>query len=323
MHIGIDIMGGDHFPEAPVRGAVLAQKQLSGKARLVLIGDENIIRSELAKCQASVADFDIVHTPDYVEMSDSPTRALIKKPKASINLGIQLTKEKKVDAFISAGNTGALLVASVMGLGTIPGVLRPTIAVPFPYGNGKTSIICDVGANVDSKPEVLNQFGLLGSIYMKAMHNMNSPRVSLINVGEEKSKGPQIIQTAYGLMEQNQKLNFIGNTEGWDFYDGKSDVYVCDGYTGNIILKFGESFYNVLKARYSDDPYIEMYNYENTGGLPFLGVKGIVLVGHGKSGPEAFENSIYTAIKEIEARLNEKIEAAFREVNQQPELTTE
>lgn len=323
MHIGIDIMGGDHFPEAPVRGAVQAQQKLQDKARLVLIGDEKIIRSELEKNQASVADFDIVHTEDFVGMSESPTRALIKKPKSSINLGIQLTKEKKIDAFISAGNTGALLVASVMGLGTIPGVMRPTIAVTFPYGDGKTSIICDVGANVDSKPEALNQFGLLGSVYMKAMYNMETPRVSLINVGEEKSKGPQAVQQAYKLLSDNSKLNFIGNTEGWDFYAGKSDVYVCDGYTGNIILKFGESFYEVLKARLPDDPYVEIYNYENTGGLPFLGVRGVVLVGHGKSGPMAFENSIYTAAKTIEAGLNQKIEAAFRQANEAPELTNE
>lgn len=313
MRIGIDIMGGDLFPTAPVRGAVLAQQKLQQKARLVLIGDETLIRAELEELQASAADFDIVHTPDFISMSDSPARALIQKPKASINLGIQLLKEKKINAFVSAGHTGAMLVASVLGLGTIPGVIRPTIAVPFHYGEGKISLICDVGANIDSKPEALNQFGLLGSVYMKAMYNMDKPRVSLINVGEEKSKGPQVVQAAYGLMTENPKINFIGNTEGWDFYEGKSDVYVCDGYTGNIILKFGESFYQVLKARYGADPWVETYNYEHTGGLPFLGVSGIVLVGHGKSQAPAFENMVHTAIKEIETGLNDKIRTSFQE----------
>ena len=317
MHIGIDIMGGDSFPVSPVKGAVLAQKKLREKARLVLIGDQELIRSELNKLQASETDFDIVHTSDFVTMSESPTRALSQKPKASINLGIQLLKEKKINAFVSAGHTGALLVASVLGLGTIPGVLRPTLAIPFPYGEDKISVICDAGANIDSKPEALNQFGLLGSVYIKAMYNIDQPKVALINVGEEKSKGPQAVQAAYALMTDNPTLNFIGNAEGWDLYAGKSDVYVCDGYTGNILLKYSESFYQVLKSRYFDDPWVESFNYEHTGGLPFLGVSGIVLVGHGKSQANAYENMIYTAIKEIETGLNDKIRIAFQEFTQE------
>ena len=314
MRIGVDIMGGDFVPHAPVEGAILANLQLGQDVTLVLIGDQEQIQAELRRQNADPNEFEIVHTDDFISMKESPTRAIAKKPHASINVGLRMVKENKLDGFVSAGNTGAVLVGSIMGLGKIQGVQRPTIGVLFPNHLGKLSLICDVGANVDSKPETLLHFGILGSTFMKAVWNVENPQVGLLNIGEEESKGPQTVQAAHKLMRESEHLQFIGNVEGRDIYEGQADVIVTDGYAGNIVLKFAESLYDIFSRRIPDDEAIQTFNFENYGGVPILGIKGISIIGHGISTGKAIARMIQTAAEAAKVRLVEQIESAFADI---------
>lgn len=316
MRIGVDIMGGDFWPEAPVLGAILARRELPEGVSLVLIGDKDTILKEFERQGADPKSFEIVHADQYVGMEESPTKALVQKPASSINVGIGLVKKKHLDGFVSAGNTGAMLVASIMGLGKIGGVNRPTIGVIFPSQDGASTLLCDVGANVDAKPETLYHFGVLASTYMKHVMKVENPRVSLLNIGEEKSKGPQVVQSAFQLMEDSPLINFIGNVEGRDIYKGKADVYVCDGYTGNIVLKFGESLYDVMRSRYPSDEFIETFNFERYGGVPILGINGISIIGHGISTGKAIANMIHTAVEAVQSQLVEQVTAAFQSIHE-------
>ncbi|MEM0996680.1 MAG: phosphate acyltransferase PlsX [Bacteroidota bacterium] len=315
MRIGVDVMGGDYWPEAPVSGALLARLEMGEELSLVLIGDEATIHAELVRQNADPAAFEIVHTPEYVGMSDSPTRAMSQKPRSSINLGIGMLKSQQLDGFVSAGNTGAMLVGSIMNLGKIGGVNRPTIAVFFPTGEGRVALLCDVGANVDCKPEALYHFGVLGSVFMERVLKIPNPRVALLNIGEESSKGPQVVQQAYANMAESPFINFTGNVEGRDIYHGKADVYVCDGFTGNVVLKFGESLYDVFQSRYPEDDFIKTFNFERYGGVPILGINGISIIGHGISTGRAFVSMIRTAMEAIEAQLVDHLRAAFQSIN--------
>jgi glycerol-3-phosphate acyltransferase PlsX len=312
MRIGVDILGGDFWPEAPVEGAVLALDKFGPDIELVLIGDENLIRQELAKHGADPSRFSIVNCTEMVGMEESPTKGIASKPNSTINVGIGMVKTGQLDGFVSAGNTGAMLVASIMGLGRIPGVNRPTIGALFPNHNGEPILLLDVGANVDSKPEHILHYARLGSIYMESVRKVEKPRVGLMNVGEEESKGPADVKAAHALLKESGRLNFVGNVEGRDIYHGKADVYVCDGYTGNIILKFGESMYDVLKSRYAGDAFIEAFNFENYGGVPILGIRGISIIGHGISNGKAIASMIGSAVEAVRNGLVQKIEAAFQ-----------
>jgi glycerol-3-phosphate acyltransferase PlsX len=315
MRIGVDIMGGDYAPAAPIEGAILARTALGARAEIVLIGDEALIHAELkARGQAPEA-FSIVHTDQAIGMDESPTKAVASKPRSTINVGIGMVKQKLLDGFVSAGNTGAMLVASVMGLGKIPGVMRPTIGVMIEIGDGKKALLCDVGANVDCKPEVLYQFGILSKVFLESVHKIANPRIGLMNVGEEEGKGPEVIKAAYSLMKASDKFQFIGNVEGRDIYRGHADAFVCDGFTGNVVLKFGESMYELLKGRFPGDDFIETFNFENYGGVPVLGVKGISIIGHGISTAKAVESMIASAVLAAESNLVSKIEAAFESFN--------
>lgn len=311
MRIGIDIMGGDFMPAAPVEGAVQAFRHYGGSVRLVLIGKKDLILAELARHNANPSDFEIVHTDEYIEMKDSPAKALAQKKESTINIGIQMVKEHKLDGFVSAGNTGAMLVASILGLGNIPGVSRPTIGVLFRNFNGKPSLLCDVGANLECRPEIIQQFGILGSVFMTEVMKIENPKVALMNVGEEEKKGPPDVVEAHQLLKNSPHLNFIGNAEGRDLYTGHADVYVCDGFTGNIVLKFAESMYDVLKARYPQDEFMETFNFENYGGVPILGIKGISIIGHGISTGKAISAMIDKAVAAAGSSLVEKITSAF------------
>jgi glycerol-3-phosphate acyltransferase PlsX len=312
MRIGVDVMGGDFWPEAPIKGAILAREELDESVSLVLIGDAAVIRAELEKQKADLSGFEIVHTDQYIGMEESPARALQQKPRATINLGLGMVKEKHLDGFVSAGNTGAMLVGSIMVLGKIVGVNRPTIGVYFRNIHGTFSLLCDVGANVDCKPETLFQFGLLGSIYMEHVAGVANPRVALLNIGEEDKKGPQIVQQAHALMAQSDLINFTGNVEGRDIYEDKADVYVCDGFTGNIVLKFGESLYDILKSRYPADEFIKTFNFERYGGVPILGIDGISIIGHGISTGNAIAGMIRTAVGAAQSQLVEQVKTAFQ-----------
>lgn len=314
MRIGVDIMGGDFFPQAPVEGALIAQNTLGKDVQLVLIGDQDVIHAELKAQGVQASSYEIVHADSFISMEDSPTKAILSKPGSSINLGIGMVKSKQLDGFVSAGNTGAMLVGSIMGLGKIPGVSRPTIGVLFPNDQGKLSLLCDVGANVDCKAETLLQFGILGSLFMESVLKIKSPRVGLLNIGEEPGKGPLAVRTAHGLMQDSEHIQFIGNVEGRGIYTGAADVIVTDGHTGNIVLKFAESLYDVFSRRHPSDEAIQTFNFENYGGVPVLGIRGISIVGHGISTGNAIARMIQNAATAVASDLVPKIETAFQSI---------
>ncbi|MGQ9863410.1 MAG: phosphate acyltransferase PlsX [Bacteroidia bacterium] len=307
MRIGIDVLGGDYAPIAPLQGIANALPKLPQNTQLILLGPENLIRSQMSRLGIPPSYVQILDAPEAIDMHDNPSKAILQKPRSSIAVGMQMLKEKHLDAFISAGNTGAVLVAAVVKLGTLPGVSRPTLAAFFPYAHKKFSIICDVGANVDCKPETLLQFAELGSTFMREVLRIPNPKVALLNIGEEPSKGNLVVQQAYALFQNRSSIHFVGNAEGRDLIRGVADVYIVDGFVGNILLKFGESIYELLKENVPSSPHLELLNYENIGGLPLIGVQGNVIIGHGISGPRAFENMIFRAIEVIEAKITEKL----------------
>ena len=311
MKIGIDIMGGDFAPDATVSGVILAQKLLPSTVRLVLIGDEEQIKSCLVKKGADVGNFDIAHAPEVITMGEHPTKAFSQKPNSSIVLGFSLLKEKKIDAFASNGNTGAMLVGSMFSAKTISGVIRPCITSILPKENGGMGLILDVGINADCKPDVLYQFGVLGSLFAQHVYGIKKPKVGLLNIGEEPEKGNLVSQAAHGLMKDSKDFNFIGNVEGRDIFGDMSDVVVCDGFTGNIVLKQAEALYTTLKRRGLSDDYFERYNYENYGGTPILGINSTVMIGHGISNDVAVKNMLLLTRDIVEAQLSDKIKQAF------------
>ncbi len=312
MKIGLDIMGGDYAPDATVSGAVLAHKELPKDVRLVLIGDKEKITAALNKEGAEVSDFDIVHTTEIIGMGEHPTKAFSQKPNSSISVGFHLLKEGKIDGFASNGNTGAMLVGSMFSVKAVPGVIRPCITSLLPKENGGLGLILDVGSNADCKPDVLYQFGVLGSLFAKHVYGIDNPKVALLNIGEEPEKGNLVTQAAYGLMKDSKDFNFIGNIEGRDIFGDHADVTVCDGFTGNVVLKQAEAFYTMIKKRKLSDDYFDRFNYENYGGTPVLGINSTVMIGHGISNNIAVKNMLLLTKSIIEANLAEKIKLAFQ-----------
>lgn len=311
MRIGLDIMGGDFAPAATISGAVLSLDLLPKDVTLVLIGDEKIIQEGLKKGNAVSDRYEIVHAPDVIGMAESPIKAFTQKPKSSISVGYHLLMGKKIDSFASAGNTGAMLVGAMYSIKTIPGVIRPCLTSMVPKESGKMGVLLDVGANADCKPDVLYQFGILGSLYVEHVYGIKNPKVGLMNIGEESGKGNLISQAAYDIMDATKQFNFVGNIEGFDLFNEKADVIVCEGFTGNVIIKQAEAIYELLKRRNILDPFIENFNYENHGGSPILGVNSAVVVGHGISNANAIKNMILLSKNVAETKLSEKIKNAF------------
>jgi glycerol-3-phosphate acyltransferase PlsX len=311
MRIGLDVMGGDYAPDAPIAGAVLAQQLLPNDVRIVLIGDEQQITELLAKHGADKNNFDIVHTSEVIGMGEHPTKAFTQKPNSSITIGFGLLAAKKIDAFASNGNTGAMMVGSMFAIKAIPGVIRPCITTILPKEDGTVGLLLDVGINADCKPDVLCQFGLLGSLFAEYVYGIKNPKVGLLNIGEEPEKGNLLAQAAHGLMKESKDFNFIGNIEGRDIFDNKADVVVCDGFTGNVVLKLAESTYTTLKRRGLCDDYFERYNYENYGGTPLLGINSTVMIGHGISNAKAVKNMLLLTKEVVDAKLSEKIQKAL------------
>lgn len=312
MRIGLDVMGGDFAPKATLDGAILAHKELTSDIRIVLFGDEEIIHAHLKEANFDSCNFDIIHTSEVIEMGDQPTKAYPQKPNSSIVIGFNMLKKNEIQGFASAGNTGAMLVGSVYTIKAIEGVLRPCITTILPKENGDLGVLLDVGINPDAKPEVINQFAILGSIYAENVLGIKNPKVGLLNIGEEEEKGNLLCQAAFRLMHESNDINFVGNVESRDFFKEKADVIVCDGFTGNIALKLVETFYRMLMKRNMVDDYFARFNYENYGGTPILGVNSTVVVGHGISNATAIKNMILLTKDVYQAQLSNKIETAFQ-----------
>ncbi|MEY3270373.1 MAG: phosphate acyltransferase PlsX [Bacteroidota bacterium] len=311
MKIGLDVSGGDFAPQATIDGALLAKKELGNDVTIVLFGDELVIQKELASRAQSADLFEIIHAPEVITYHDHPTRALPKKPNSSIAVGFEKLAKGLIDVFASNGNTGAMLVGSMYKLNTIPGVIRPCITSTLPTINGGNSVLLDVGSNADCKSDVLYQFAVLGSVYAATVLEIENPKVALLNIGEEDSKGNLLSIATYKLLSETDELNFIGNVEGRDIFTGVADVIVCDGFTGNIVLKEAEGIFTLMKKRGIQDAYFDRFNYENYGGTPILGVKGNAIIGHGISNDIAVKNMILHAHNVVSSELTEKINQAF------------
>ena len=327
MIIAVDAAGGDYYPENPVKGSIQALEEDSDLT-VVLVGPEEQVNDELSNYEYDKKRLLVEHAPEIIGMDESPAQAVKTKQNSSIVKGIGMQKAGKCNAFISAGNTGALLAASTFLLGKLEGVSRPTIAAVYPTVKG-VRLLLDVGANLEMRPEMYVQFAHMGKIFAREIMGVENPQVGLLNVGEEEEKGTDTLKEAY--RELRDLPNFVGNIEGRDIFAGKADVFLCDGLVGNILLKFGESIPGaletfigkgikklglgqeeaktvgkVLKASLAE------FDSERIGGVPFLGVDGVSMVGHGSSSPLAIKNMILNAAKCVDHNINEKIVASLK-----------
>jgi glycerol-3-phosphate acyltransferase PlsX len=328
--IAVDAMGGDYAPENVIEGAIMALRESNNRFEIVFVGDEKKIKNELRKYDTIGLNYSIVDAPQVIGMDDIPTVALRRKKNSSIVVGMKLHSDGEVDAFASAGNTGAVLTAATFILGRIEGISRPTIGSVFPTESGRKSIMLDVGANVDCKPNHLFEFAIMGSIYSSEILGQKNPKVALLNIGEESTKGGDVVLQAYQLLSES-KLNFVGNVEGRDILLGKADVIVCDGFVGNIVLKFAESVLGVLKRKLRNYAMrnifrrltfgllarglrkaLKEFDYQEYGGVPFLGVNGVAIIGHGSSTAVAIKNMIYRAEETVYMKINQKIKEALK-----------
>jgi len=310
MNIGIDMMGGDFAPLEAVKG--VKQYLNNSDNNIFCIGDETQLKQLFQEHGFSSPFLHLVHAPEVIGYNEHPTKALKEKPNSSIAIGFKLLATGEIDAFLSAGNTGAMLVGAMFTIKPISGVLRPTIATLLPKLNGQTGILVDVGLNADCKPEQLNQFGILGNLYAKHILNINDPSVALLNMGEEEGKGNLLAQATYPLLKENKAIRFIGNVEGRNVFNDKADVIVCDGFTGNIILKTAEAMYDAAKQQnLENDSFFGRFHFENYGGTPVLGVNKPVIIGHGISNAKAFSNMIVLGEKLIATKFCDIITSNF------------
>jgi phosphate acyltransferase len=327
--IVVDAMGGDFAPANAVLGAVEAYSE-SGSFDLYLVGKEKQINEVISSRNISFPKEFIFNADEVIEMGDSPASSLKSKPNSSIVVGAQLVRDKKADAFVSAGNTGAMMAASTLIIGRIPGLGRPTIGAEMPNING-VCYLYDVGASKDSKPIHLFEYAVMGTIFAKEMGGVSNPKVGVLSMGEEEGKGNEVTEAAAKLLKDS-KLNFIGNVEGRDILAGNVDVVVCDGYVGNIILKFGESVPKLLKhlltktakqsffdkiliglSKNSLKKSLKSLDYQEYGGVPLLGVNGISIIGHGSSSVKAIKNMVLRANEMHQKQLVQKMTKAISE----------
>lgn len=306
------MMGGDFAPLETALGAMEAYKEIGNDCTIVLIGDKDQIMPVFTEHGFDPSGMEFIHTNEVIGMAENPTKSFNQKPNSSLVLGFTLLKQGKLDAFASAGNTGAMLVGSMLTIKPVPGILRPSIATIVPKLNGGIGVLLDVGVNADCKPEMLQQFGLLGSLLAEHVYHINKPKVVLMNIGEEDEKGNLLSQAAHPLLKATREINFIGNVEGRDLFNDKADVIVCDGFTGNIILKLAESFYSILRKRNIHDEYFDRFNFENYGGTPILGINANVIIAHGISKAKAIKNMIILSREVAEVKLCEKISQALQ-----------
>lgn len=307
MNIGLDMMGGDFAPLEAVMGVLQYLCEQKTPAHLFLIGPQSRIKELLVEQNVATGNITVFHAEQVIDMHEHPTKALKEKQQSSIAIGFHLLASGKTDAFISAGNTGAMLVGALFSIKAIEGVMRPTLSTIIPKENGGTGLLLDVGLNADCKPEQLNQFAVMGSVYAQLILGIENPRVGLINVGEEEGKGNMLAQATYPLLKENKHINFIGNIEGRDLMMDKADVMVCEGFTGNIILKMAESLFEITRKKGIKHEYFERFNFAIYGGTPILGVTKPVIIGHGISHATAFKNMIVVAQNMIEKDVLQKM----------------
>ncbi len=332
INIAIDVMGSELAPDSELNGIIEFQEQEKNRnLHFILLGDEKLIKSKISSLpKFQNINYETIHTSQTITMDDEATVALKSKTDSSIAIGMKLVKERKADAFVSAGNTGAMLSTATLRLGRIKGVSRPTIGSFFPTLNDNPSLVLDVGANSEVKPQFLYEFAVMGKVYLSEMYGLENPRIGLLNIGEEPKKGTEVVQQAHELLT-NSDLNFIGNIEGRDIFPGVADIVVCDGFVGNIVLKFAESFIGFFKQtlkNYADESMMKKikvgmmastikdvfrgFDYQDYGGVPLLGVDGVVIIGHGKSSPRAIKNMLNTALITYTKEINKKIEISLQ-----------
>ena len=337
LRIGIDAMGGDFAPEVAVEGAVMALKKIKSGCRIVLFGDEKRIRELLAKHHCSADNFDIVATSEVIEMGDHPAKAFQAKQDSSMTVGFRHLAEGKIDGFASAGSTGAMRVGCMYVIKPIKGVIRPVISTLIPIVKNRRGLLLDVGLNVDAKPEVLAQYGLLGSIFAQHVLKIDNPRVALLNIGEEEGKGNAQAKATYDLLKEQKGINFVGNVESSYIFTGKTcDVVVSDGFVGNVVLKMAEALYRIntrltpfkpwllnllrpvlepiCEKLYYHKNFWDSMNYESVGGTIVIGVNAPVMIGHGGSSAKAICSLITTMERNIESRVCDKIREALNEI---------
>lgn len=306
-------MGGDFAPEAAVKGAVMALDAIGPDSRIVLFGDERRIREVLEAEGCPAERFGIVATSEVIEMGDHPAKAFQAKADSSITVGFGYLAKGGIDGFASAGSTGAMMVGSMYAVKPIEGVIRPTISSIVPTVAGRPALLLDVGLNVDCKPEVLAQYGVIGSIYAEAVLGIGSPRVAVLNIGEEETKGNAQTKATYELLKEDGCINFVGNVEGSYIFTGQvADVIVCDGFVGNTVLKMAEGLYRINKKLGGGNAFWDAMNYENVGGTPVLGVNAPVIIGHGISSARAIKSMILSTEQCIKADLTVKLQHAFK-----------
>lgn len=315
MNIALDMMGGDYAPLEAVKGISLFLAEGGSNISLTLIGDEAKVNELLLANAIPLENIVVLHAAQFIGMNEHPTKALREKQESSIAIGFSLLAAGKTDAFISAGNTGAMMVGALFSIKAIEGVTRPTIGAYIPRENGTLGLLVDAGINADCKPENLTQFAILGSLYAEHILGYKTPKIGLINLGEEEGKGNLLAQAAYPLLKENKHLNFIGNIEGRDILLDKADVMVCDGFTGNVVLKMAESIYDLVKRRGIKDEHFDRFNFEVYGGVPVLGVAKPVIIGHGISKGIAFKNMISIARQMLEKNLLQKMKDVFEQKN--------
>jgi len=311
MNIALDMMGGDFAPEELVKGVrdYLSEEK---SIKVTLIGDPEQLNPLLSRYALPEKGYQVVPSKSVIGMHEHPVKALKEKQDSSIAIGFHLLATGKVDAFISAGNTGAMLIGSLYSIKPIEGILRPTIGTIVPRENGSTGLLLDVGANADCKAEHLNQFAVLGSMYAQYILGIEKPRVALLNIGEEEGKGNVLCQTTYPLLKENPQIHFTGNVEGRDIFLDSADVIVCEGFTGNVILKLAESLHDITGRQKIKNEYFDRFNFEDYGGTPVLGVNKPVIIGHGISRAKAYKNMLHLAQKMIETKLLEKMATSFK-----------
>lgn len=328
--IALDAMGGDDAPDAIVEGAIRAAQDTGGAVDICLVGREDEVHAVLdAHPDAQDLPIRVQHAPEVIEMTDSPASAVKTKRQSSIHRGLTAHKQGEVDAFASAGNTGAVMAASMFVLERISGIARPSIVGYFPNLEG-SSVVLDIGSNVDCKPSHLVQFARMGTVYLRHMHDNDTPSVGLLNIGEEPSKGNEQVKAAHDLLRDADDIHFIGNVEGSDLLFYAADIIICDGFVGNIMLKFGETMTTVLsemtrqemeRQGLSPDQQSLVsgvlsevkkgFDPEDRGGVPLLGVNGTVMVGHGSSSPSVIAQLIHTTVEVCEKNVTRALASAF------------